>query len=60
MRQSLIALMLCCCSITVYAQKVEAIEDFGIIKRNWAIVYRDECVGIVDKNGQVILSPVYD
>ena len=42
------------------AQYVDGIGEFGVIKRNWAIIVQDECFGIVDKKGNIVLPPIYD
>lgn len=38
----------------------DSIEDFGDIKKGWAVVSLDNCVGIINKKGEIILPPVFD
>ena len=56
---SLFGLLLLVCSANAQAL-FDSIEDFGIIKKGWAVVYLDNCVGIINKQGEVILPPVFD
>jgi hypothetical protein len=61
MKKNILTLCLSFLSFISFAQySFDNIDDFGIIKRNWALVSADECNGIIDKKGNVILPPIYD